>query len=177
MCCKPGVQRRDLFWYVSLLTRAHGPRCNSQRSPVKVHSFSPLEIPTLLEMHAGPTENVFTLSYPNATSSPYSSACSEHCLQYCVLNTPTKCTVQYNKGINYHFSPTCFGAYCSIFRENFFVYVESYCYICDYTSLQLLYSYLKNRVFWTWNLRCWVVGEKVIFITCILLYMCILLVY
>ena len=30
------------------------------------------------------------------------------------------------------FSPTCFGDYCAVFRENFSVYAQNYCYICDY---------------------------------------------
>lgn len=80
------TKKRDFFWNVSLLSRPHGPRCNSQRFPVKFHSFSSLDILTLLEMHAGPTVNIFTLPHPNVPSNPYSSACSEHCLQYFVLN-------------------------------------------------------------------------------------------
>ena len=87
-----GCTKKKLFWNVSLLSRPHRPRSNSQRSPVEVHSFSPLEIPTLLEKHAGPTENIFNLPHPNAPSNPYSSACNEHCLQQFALNTPTKCT-------------------------------------------------------------------------------------
>lgn len=31
--------------------------------------------------------------------------------------------------LNITFSPTYFGAYFAIFRENFFVYAESFCYI------------------------------------------------
>jgi len=43
-------------------------------------------------------------------------------------------------------SATCFGTYCAIFRENFFIYAQNYCSICDFISLQLLNSYLKNHV-------------------------------
>lgn len=52
----------------------------------------------------------------------------------------------YNKthALNVTISATCFSTYCIIFRENFFMYVQKYCSICDFISLQLLNSYLKK---------------------------------
>jgi len=43
-------------------------------------------------------------------------------------------------------SAICFGTYFAILRENFFIYVQNYCNICDFISLQLLNSYLKKHV-------------------------------
>jgi len=54
-------------------------------------------------------------------------------------------TIKYMYSINYHFSPACFGAYCTIFRENFFV-CSKYCYILWLHGFATLYSYLKNHV-------------------------------
>ena len=42
-------------------------------------------------------------------------------------------------------SVTWFGTYFAIFRENFFICAQNYCSICDFISLQLINSYLKNQ--------------------------------
>jgi len=48
--------------------------------------------------------------------------------------------IQYNTCIIV-FPPTCFGTYCAIFRENFFVYAQSYCYICDLFMLKTFVTF------------------------------------
>ena len=60
------------------------------------------------------------------------------------------CTIKY---MCYQHCPTCFGAYCAIFRENFIVCLKVLlrCLITDlmfcYTSVfNVIYSYLKAHI-------------------------------
>lgn len=69
------------------------------------------------------------------------------------LHSTTECTYSTIHVLIISFSPTCFGACCSIFRENVFV-CSKYCYIL---CLQLIYSYL-NMFVWTCNIHRVVAG-------------------
>jgi len=58
----------------------------------------------------------------------------------------TNAHIQYNTYINYHFPPTCFGAYCAIFRKNFLVRSKLLLHLWLHRFVNL-YSYLKKVFF------------------------------